>query len=100
MYLEPEGIVLGQLVHSRAGRDGDRYFLVVGLINKDYVLISDGDLRKIDKPKRKKVKHLVVHNTVSSDLRSKLEEDAKVNNGEIRKYLESLGLKQSNNEEV
>lgn len=96
-----EEIVLGQVVHSRAGRDKDECFVVVEIINKEYVLVCDGALRKVEKPKKKKVKHLVIHNIIASDIKDKLGAGIKVNNGEIRKYLGSIGLvNQSNSKEV
>lgn len=49
----------GRLVISKQGRDAGRMFLIMEVINDDYVLIADGDLRKVIRPKRKKVKHLI-----------------------------------------
>jgi large subunit ribosomal protein L14e len=51
---------LGQLVWSRAGRDAGRPFIVVGLCDDRHVLVSDGDLRPIRRPKRKNARHLTV----------------------------------------
>lgn len=48
----------GQIVISKAGRDINRKFVILKIIDENYVLISDGKLRKIDKPKLKKNKHL------------------------------------------
>jgi ribosomal protein L14E/L6E/L27E len=49
------------VVTSRAGRDrGDRY-VVVAVGGGDMVLVADGRRRGIGRPKRKNVKHLVVH---------------------------------------
>jgi ribosomal protein L14E/L6E/L27E len=96
-----EEIVLGQIVHSKAGRDKDRYFIVIDILNNDYVLISDGYLRRVEKPKRKKIKHLVVHDMIADDIKSKLEKNIRVNNGDIRNSLKLLGMNnQSNNKEV
>ncbi len=50
-------IVKGSVVQSKAGRDKGRFFLVVEVEN-DHALIADGDLRKLNKPKRKKLRHL------------------------------------------
>lgn len=56
----PAGLV-GMVVTSRAGRDaGDRY-VVVGTGDHDMVLVADGRRRAAGRPKRKNVKHLVVH---------------------------------------
>ena len=48
---------LGDLVLSKAGRDGGEIFLVVD-IDDDYVKIVNGKYRKISNPKKKKIKHL------------------------------------------
>lgn len=48
----------GQFVLSIAGRDKNRIFMVVDTIDENYVLIADGMLRSINKPKKKKLKHL------------------------------------------
>lgn len=53
--------MLGMVVTSRAGRDaGDRY-VVIGTAGGEMVLVADGRRRGADRPKRKNVKHLVVH---------------------------------------
>ncbi|SMC28686.1 hypothetical protein SAMN02745134_03615 [Clostridium acidisoli DSM 12555] len=78
---------LGVVVYSKAGRDTDRKFVVLDIINDEYVYISDGDLRKVEKPKRKKIKHLFFTNIVFNDMISK----RTVSNSEIRKFLQSLG---------
>lgn len=81
-------ITIGQLVKSRAGRDKGNIFIVLDIIDDRHVSIVDGDLRKLDKPKKKKVKHLIVYNTVITDFKNKINEGIKINNGYIRKLLE------------
>lgn len=49
----------GRVVVSKQGRDAGGIFAIMKVLDADYVLIADGDLRKAQKPKRKKVKHLV-----------------------------------------
>jgi ribosomal protein L14E/L6E/L27E len=85
-----EGIALGQIVHSKAGRDKDRYFIVVGIIDNDYVLVADGQLRKINSPKKKKIKHLRKLNYVAQAIKDKVESCEKLSNSEIRKLLKSI----------
>ena len=51
-------IHLGLVVTSVAGRDKGRLFAVVGVVDENYVLIADGKLRRLEEPKRKKVKHI------------------------------------------
>ncbi len=43
---------------SLAGRDKGRIFIVAEVIDNEYVTISDGMLRSIEKPKKKKRKHV------------------------------------------
>ena len=50
---------LGDKVCSTAGRDAKKCFFVVGIIDEQYVLISDGKTHKVEKTKKKKIKHLV-----------------------------------------
>ena len=49
----------GRLVISTKGRDANRPFIILEVLDADYVLMADGDLRKLSRPKRKKVKHLI-----------------------------------------
>lgn len=80
--------LIGKVVHSKSGRDKDRYFIIVGIIDTNYVYISDGDLRKIEKPKKKKIKHLVFKDIVAEEFRELLLSNEKVSNSKIRKFLQ------------
>lgn len=82
------------IVKSTAGRDKGLYFIVTDVVDDKYVLLCDGDLRRIDKPKRKKVKHLKPTGICVEYLREKISSGSKVTNADIRKNL-SLKLKES-----
>lgn len=47
-----------RIVRSKAGRDKGRLFIVISDEQNGYVNIVDGMLRTLDKPKRKKQKHI------------------------------------------
>ena len=47
-----------RIVRSKAGRDKDRLFIVLREDTDGYLEIADGMLRTLDKPKRKKPRHL------------------------------------------
>ena len=47
----------GSLVRSKAGHDKDDIFVIIGQ-QDEYVWIADGKRRTVEKPKRKKKKHL------------------------------------------
>lgn len=87
-----EGIVLGQIVHSKAGRDKNKYFIVVGIIDEDYVLVADGQLRKISNPKKKKIKHLVFHDKYDDNIQGMLKENIKIADADLKKSLQSMGF--------
>ncbi len=53
----------GSLVYSRAGRDKGMLFMVLSA-DGDFVYLTDGDTRKVLKPKKKKLKHINKTNTV------------------------------------
>ena len=79
-----------QLVKSRAGSDKDRLFLVLQIIDHENVLIVDGDLRKLESPKIKKVKHLVVYNKIITEFQTCIEDKTVVNNSYVNKLLKPL----------
>ncbi|TFZ41838.1 hypothetical protein E4100_01510 [Soehngenia longivitae] len=83
-----DDLSIGQVVKSRAGRDKGRIFVVLDIIDKEYVYVVDGDLRKLDNPKKKKVKHLVVYNTVLQEFKNKIDNNIRINNSYVRKILE------------
>ena len=50
--------VAGQLAVSRMGHDKDRVYIVIAVLNADFVLCVDGKYRTVEKPKQKRIKHL------------------------------------------
>ena len=47
------GVCPGQIVYSIAGRDAGRKFIIVSIMDKTRVTVSDGDLRRIKNAKLK-----------------------------------------------
>ncbi|WP_162920227.1 KOW domain-containing RNA-binding protein [Clostridium fermenticellae] len=87
---------LGKVVYSKAGRDSNRFFIIVGILDSNYVYICDGDLRLIENPKKKKIKHLTFTNSTAEDIKDLLLSGKKISNAMIRKFLQSY----DNNKEV
>lgn len=83
-----EHSLLGKVVHSKSGRDKGKYFIVISIIDAEYVYISDGDLRKIEKPKKKKIKHLGFTNLMADEIREAILSDGRISNSKIRKFLQ------------
>lgn len=57
-------LLKGQVVRSKKGRDEGKVFVVIDIIDKDYLYLVDGKLRKLDRPKKKKVKHLYIYKDI------------------------------------
>ncbi|MBR1747455.1 MAG: RNA-binding protein [Clostridia bacterium] len=76
-------ISVGSVVFSRAGRDSGVYFLVTEVVDDTFVRICDGDVRKLAKPKLKKIKHLKITGDVIESIGDKLQIGTKVYDAEI-----------------
>lgn len=76
----------GQIVFSKCGRDKGRAFVVYDY-NEDYVFIVDGDLRKLEKPKKKKKIHIQISKYIDEEIRNKIENELYLLNSDIRKAL-------------
>ena len=80
-------ILEGSKVISKAGRDEGRLFLVVKELDQEYVLISDGDTRKVEKPKKKKRRHLKLVSQPTQAMIERLTSGQQVLDHEVRHWL-------------
>ena len=80
------------IVVSQAGRDKDQFFYVVQ-VEDGYAFLANGKQRKIEDPKRKKLKHLRFAARIDSRVATKLREGDKVLNSELRRDLAVFGQK-------
>lgn len=78
----------GDLVLSVAGRDKNRYYIVLA-VDGDYCYICDGKKHKCDKPKKKKIKHVISTGEKSRLVQEKLSENACVTNVQLRREISS-----------
>lgn len=85
------------LVVSKAGRDQGQLFYVIDT-DEQYVYLADGKSRRLEKPKRKKRKHIEQIPRTESRIAEKIRNGEKVLNTELRKELASFGQKQSQNQ--
>lgn len=83
---------LGQLVSSKAGRDQGKHFLIMEIVKDNMVLVADGNLRRVEKPKQKNLRHLIIHPAVSENIEKKLSEEQPITNREVREALLNLGI--------
>ena len=81
-------INVGDLVVSRAGRDKGRPFVVLRA-EEGFVYLVDGDLRRLDKPKKKKRMHVKPYPKKGS-CRMDLAEGKRLCDADIRKHIAAL----------
>jgi ribosomal protein L14E/L6E/L27E len=86
-------VKLGQYVKSIKGRDMNYIFIVSAIIDDKYVKVVDGDLRKVNNPKVKNIKHLQVIDKVSQVVNEALKNGKKISDLMIKQEVIKLGLK-------
>lgn len=77
---------IGSLVRSLAGHDKDQFSLIIKA-DAEYVYLADGNLRSLDKLKRKKRKHVQVTRCIDENLQKKLMSGERVTNEEIKYFI-------------
>ena len=97
--MEPDCIRISDIVVSNAGRDRDQLFYVIGTEGV-YTLLANGKDRPLEKPKRKKVKHVSKVLRAETRVAAKILAGDKVLNSELRKDLALIrqAMKQSHNQ--
>ena len=97
--MEPDCIRISDVVVSNAGRDRDQLFYVIGTEGV-YTLLANGKDRPLEKPKRKKVKHVSKVLRAETRVAAKILAGDKVLNSELRKDLAHIrqAMKQSHNQ--
>ena len=78
------------IVLSLAGRDQGKLFYVIAC-EEQYVMIADGKGRKLENPKRKKLKHVRKVSRTDSRVAQKIASGDKVLNSELRRDLAAFG---------
>lgn len=87
-------IAKSDIALSLAGRDKGRLFFVLET-DGVYALIADGRTRKLEHPKRKKLKHLQLAARTDSRVAVKLRQGDTVLNSELRRDLAIYGLERN-----
>ena len=81
-------VTVGDLVVARAGRDKGRPF-VVQTAEEGFVYLVDGDLRKLDRPKKKKRMHVKPY-PKKGLCRMEFPEGRQMCDADIRKYIAAV----------
>jgi len=88
-------IELADVVISLNGRDEGKRFLVIGTEN-EYSLLADGKSRRIEKPKRKKNKHIKREDRIKDRITIRLIAGEKITNNEIKRSLAAYAASRYN----
>ncbi len=78
---------VGQMVRSIAGRDNGTAYVVVRT-DGNYVYVADGAIRKLENPKKKKIKHIQGSYNISEEIAAGIA-GGTLENYMIRRFLNS-----------
>ena len=76
----------GMLVESRAGHDKGELYIITGTAD-GYVSLSDGRLKPVDHPKRKKPMHIAKKGDIPELLAEKLGRQMPLTNEDIKRVI-------------
>ena len=77
---------IGQIVFSKAGRDKGDAFVILG-IDGEYLYLVDGVARPLERPKRKKAKHVQPTKTVAACIKEAVDARQNMKNADFRSAL-------------
>ena len=77
---------IGEFAKSKAGHDKDEIFVIINIEDENVYLV-DGKNRNIEKPKKKKTKHIQLIHYIDSELQNKLNSNVKLQNEDIKRAL-------------
>jgi ribosomal protein L14E/L6E/L27E len=82
MSVEKNSISVGEIVQSLAGRDKEGFFIVMS-VDGEYVTLVDGRKRRVQKPKRKKIKHIKKVYSVNEEIAERIKSGKPIGNERI-----------------
>lgn len=77
------------IVRAVAGRDKGKIFFVVGT-EGEYLLLADGKSRRLERPKRKKRRHVAFFSRTDCRAGQKIRNGERLTNSELRRTLAEL----------
>ncbi len=79
---------IGEFAKSKAGHDKGEIFVILN-IEGEYVYLSDGRHRPVEKLKKKKIKHIQIINCIDDELQCKIEKNIVLHNEDIKRAIKS-----------
>lgn len=78
--------MIGKFATSKAGHDKTKLYIIIKE-DLEYVYLVDGDLKPIEKPKKKRKKHIQIINKVDETIHNKLETSKIIYNEDIKRAI-------------
>lgn len=88
--------LIGRFVISKAGRDAGKCYVIINAHN-EYVYLVDGNIRTLDYPKKKNIKHIIKLNHFDMELAEAIKNKS-VKNEEIKRSIKLLQINLSKKE--
>ena len=85
-----EGYSIGMMAKSLAGHDKGKIYLIAG-VDETYVYLVDGKCRTMDRPKRKKKKHVQIDYQIPEWIQKLLAEGKSVQDSDVIKVRREYG---------
>ena len=77
---------VGQVVFAKSGHDSGMAFIITDM-DEDFLYLTDGRNRTVDKPKKKKRKHVQVTNYSDAEIKKKILNGESLLDADFRKAL-------------
>lgn len=84
--------LIGKLVLSKAGRDKNHLYIVIGEVDEEYVFLSNGSTKPVSKPKKKKLKHLEFLDCIDEKIKEAVIKNDKSTDLQIKNFLKREGI--------
>lgn len=81
----------GQIVYSKCGRDRGKAFIIIDF-DDEFLYLVDGELRKLQNPKKKKKKHTQIVSKIDLNIKKMLDENLYLLDADIKKALKYFKL--------
>ena len=76
----------GMYAISRAGHDKGKLYIII-LVEEEYVFLSDGRLKPVEAPKKKKKKHIQIIKKTEEQIYLTIDENKQISNEEIKRAI-------------
>lgn len=77
---------IGMFARSLAGHDKNKLYLI-SKVDNEYVYLVDGVIRTVDKPKKKRKKHIQIDYQIMDLIKEKLEAKVELRNEDIKRAI-------------